>query len=114
MYLGAIGDNIKSTDSDSVGQVMSWDGIRDSAFLTSFQVMLTQLVHKPHLEHQRCRAMVLKPRHALESRGGFVKIHIPGLYSQSFSFPMWGLRICTSNKFPGDAAIADLGHFENH
>lgn len=65
MCLGVTGDNVKSADSDSVGRVMSWDGIRDSAFLTSFQVMLTQLVHKPHLAHQGCRATVLKLRHVL-------------------------------------------------
>ena len=93
---------------------MSWDGIRNSAFLTSFQVMLTQLVHKPHLELQECRAMVLKLRHALESPAGLVKISIPGLYSPGFSFLKWGLRICISNKFPADATSADLEHFENY
>lgn len=114
MCLGVIGDKVKSTDSYSVGWVMNWDGIRNSALLKNFQVILTQLIHKPHLEHQRCRAMVLKPRHALESHGGSVKIRIPVLYCQSFSFPMWRWRIGTSNKFPGDAATADLGHFEKH
>lgn len=60
--------------------------------------------------------MVLKLRHAFESPGRFVKIHIPGFslkVSDSVNLG-WGLRSYISNKFPGDVIVDLVPHFENH
>lgn len=56
----------------------SWDGVTDSAFLTSFHTDAAS----PHLEHQGHRTMVLKLRHALQSLRWFVKIQMPGFSLQ--------------------------------
>ena len=53
--------------------------------------------------------MVLKLEHALESSRGLIKTQFLSLSPRAVDSVRlgWDLRICISNKFPGDAAVAD-------
>ena len=54
---------------------------------------------------QPSREVVFKLQHVLASFGGLVNAGVDESHPQSFWFSLgWGLRICISNTFPGDAA----------
>lgn len=63
----------------------SWDGIRGSACLRSFQVMPTLLVHKPHPEPQGPRTTVPKLRQASELQGLFKHLFLSPTFKVSDS-----------------------------
>lgn len=54
--------------------------------------------------------MGLKFERAPDSPGRLVKTPMAGLHLQFDSVSLgWGLRKCSSNKFPGDADVTDSG-----
>lgn len=64
------------------------------------------------LKAKGIRPVFLKLGHALESPGGLVKQKLwdPTPRASDSAGLGWGLKICISDKFQGDAAAADSVH----